>query len=136
MTRGKLVKLDDTDLTVADSAEDVRGRRVLDKNGQEIGKVDALMIDDQEAKVRSLQVGSGGFLGMGKDKTLIPVDAVRRVDEDHVHIDETRERVAGAPPYDPALTYDQSYWGGLYGYYGYGPYWAPGYVYPRYPFYV
>ncbi len=135
-TRGSLVKLGDTDLDVADPAEDVRGRTVLDRNGQEIGEVDGLMIDDRENKVRFLQVGSGGFLGIGKDKALVPVEAVTRIDADHVHIDRTREHVAGSPPYDPDLTYDTDYWGGVYGHYGYTPYWGPGYVYPTYPYYV
>lgn len=134
--RAGLVKLGDTDLTVADPAEDIRGRMVLDRAGDEIGKVDALFIDDQETKVRFLEVSSGGFLGIGSDKVLIPVDAITRIDE-HVHIDQTRQHVAGAPKYDPSLAadYDTDYWGGAYGYYGYTPYWGPGYIYPAYPFY-
>jgi sporulation protein YlmC with PRC-barrel domain len=128
-----LVKLGDTDMTVADPAEDVRGRAVIDRDGQEIGTVDALLIDDRESKVRFLQVGSGGFLGLGEQKVLIPVS--RLVDPDHVHVDQTRDRVAEAPRYDPDLTYETDYWDGLYGYYGYTPYWAPTYAYPAYPYY-
>jgi len=52
-----------------------------------------------------------------------------------VVVDQTRERIAGSPAYDPDLTYDQGYYGGLYGYYGYAPYWGPGYAYPGYPMY-
>jgi len=131
----KLVKLGDTDLTVADPAEDVRGRRVADRNGDEIGTVDALMTDERENRVRFLRVGAGGFLGLGERKFLIPVDAVTRVDRDHVHVDQTRERVVGSPAYDPDLTYDDVYYDDLYGYYGYAPFWGPGYVYPTYPYY-
>jgi len=131
----KLVKLGDTDLTVADPREDVRGRAVVDRHGEEIGTVDALMLDERENKVRFLRVGTGGFLGIGGRRFLIPVDAVSRVDDERVHVDQTRERIVGAPAYDPDLTYDQDYYGGLYGYYGYAPYWGPGYVYPPYPFY-
>ncbi len=63
------------------------------------------------------------------------MDAVTRIDDDHVHVDQTREHITGAPTYDPDLAYDQEYYGGLYGYYGYQPYWGPGYVYPGYPYY-
>jgi hypothetical protein len=42
-----LEKLSDAKLTIGDRKEDIRGRRVMDKNGDEIGKVDALMIDTQ-----------------------------------------------------------------------------------------
>ena len=132
---GALVKLGDTDLTVANEAEDIRGRTVVDRNGEELGHVDALLIDDRESKVRFLRIASGGILGIGETTFLLPVDAVTQITADRVVVDQTRERVAKAPTYDPELTYDREYYGGLYGYYGYGPYWAPGYVYPTYPLY-
>ncbi len=130
-----LIKLGDTDLTVRDPADDVRGRKVVDRNGEEVGTVDALLIDRQEAKVRFLLVGAGGFLGLGERHFLIPVDAVTRIDPDHVHVDQTRERVVGAPAYDPSLAREPTFYEDVYGYYGYAPYWGPGYVYPRYPHY-
>lgn len=134
-TQTRLIKLGDTDFTVADPNEDIRGRKVLDRDGEELGKVDSLMIDDRESKVRFLEVKGGGFLGIGDHTTMIPVDAISRIDEDHVHIDQSRSHVAGAPTYDPALAEDVNYWGGYYGYYGFAPYWAPGYTYPGYPYY-
>jgi len=130
-----LTKLSDTKLTVGDPNEDVRGRKVIDKNGHEIGKVDDLLIDNREHKVRLLQVESGGFLGLGETKVLIPVDAITRITDDEVHINHTREHVAGAPRYDPELANDETNWGGIYGYYGYGPFWGAGYRYPPYPNY-
>ncbi len=131
----RLQKLSDTDLTVAGHSEDVRGRKVLDSAGEEIGTIDDLLIDDRELKVRFLQVASGGFLGLGESKFLIPVDAVRRVGDDAVHISQTRERVAGAPRYDPDLAAEHDL-ADTYDYYGYMPYWGAGYVYPAYPFYL
>lgn len=130
-----LVRLGDTDLTVADPAEDIRGRTVVDTVGREIGEVDGLLIDTQEAKVRLLEVASGGFLGIGKDKTLIPVDAIAKIDGNNVHLGQTSEHVAGAPDYDPSLAADASYFRDLYGYYGVTPFWGMGYVYPAYPYY-
>ena len=92
-----LTTLSDADMTVSDASADVRCRTVPDKAGEEVGEVEALLIDDQESKVRFLQVASGGFLGVGERHVLTPVEAVTRVDADHVHADQTRERVAGAP---------------------------------------
>jgi sporulation protein YlmC with PRC-barrel domain len=129
-----LHKLSDTDFTVADPAEDVRGRKVLDKVGEEIGSVDDLLIDDREKKVRFLRVAAGGFLGLGETTFLIPVDAVTRVTPDAVRVDQTRERVTAGPRYDPDVVREPD-WSSVYGYYGYPPYWGPGYVYPPYPFY-
>ena len=133
-TRAALVKLSDTNLTLANRAEDIRGRDVLDTAGEDIGKVDDLLIDEQEQKVRFLQVSSGGFLGLGATKFLIPVDAITRMTEDAVYISQARERLTGAPRYDPSLV-DERYLSDVYGYYGYSPYWGPDYRYPGYPYY-
>jgi sporulation protein YlmC with PRC-barrel domain len=122
-------------LTTRDHAHDIRHRKVVDASGQDIGEIDALLIDDQEEKVRFLRVASGGFLGMGRSKVLIPVEAIRKIDHDVVHVDQTRERIATAPTYDPELVDDRPYYDSLYGYYGYQPYWGAGYVYPPYPYY-
>jgi sporulation protein YlmC with PRC-barrel domain len=104
-----LVKMGDANLTVADPSEDIRGRKVLDKNGDEVAKVDDLMIDNRENKGRLLQVESGGFLGLGETTGLIPVDAITRITEDQVHISQTREHVARAPRYSPALANGQNF---------------------------
>jgi sporulation protein YlmC with PRC-barrel domain len=127
-----LERLSDTDLTVAQPSQDVRGRKVVDRAGEDLGEVDDLLIDGEEKRVRFLHVASGGFLGLGESKSMIPVDAISSIDEDKVHLDKTREDVAKAPPYDPELTIDAGYWNGVYGYYGYAPFWSPGYVYPGY----
>lgn len=130
-----LEKLSDAHLTVQDPNEDIRGRKVLDKNGDDVGTVQDLLIDGQEHKVRLMQVGSGGFLGIGETTVLIPIDAITRIADNAVHINQTREHVIRAPAYDPALTNDQQYWGNIYGYYGYGPFWDMGYTYPGYPYF-
>lgn len=132
--RTKLRSLGDADLMTRDRAEDIRSRKVVDARGDELGKIDELLIDDDEQKVRFLRVASGGFLGIGQDKVLIPVEAITRITEDVVHVDQTRDRIAGAPKYDPELV-DVEYFRSLYEHYGYTPYWGPGYVYPPYPGY-
>jgi hypothetical protein len=91
--------------------------------------VDDLLLDDQEHKVRFLEVASGGFLGLGVTKLLLPVEAITRIMNDTVYINQSRERVAGAPRYDPTLV-DKRYVSDLYGHYGYPPYWGAGYIYP------
>ncbi len=132
---GNLFRLSETAQTVADPGSDVRGRAVVDSKGDDIGKVDDLLVDDQESKVRFLRVGEGGFLGLGKQHYLVPVDAVVSIDPDRVHISRDRVRLADAPPYDPELADDPAYYAGVYGWWGYTPYWGAGYTYPGYPYY-
>jgi sporulation protein YlmC with PRC-barrel domain len=118
-----LHSLSEANLTEAIPAEDVRGRKVLDRAGEEIGTVDDLIVDNREVRVRFLRVASGGFLGLGETKFMIPVDAITRIADEAVHIDLTRERVAGAPRYDPDIAVNRGYWDSVATYYGYPPYW-------------
>jgi sporulation protein YlmC with PRC-barrel domain len=122
-----LSRLGDHDMTISSSDQDIRGRTVKDKDGQDVGKIDGLLVDDVEQKVRFMEVSTGGFLGFGASSTLIPIEAITRITAEEVHISHTREHVAGAPRYDPQLTViqDASYWSGLYPYYGYGEGTAP-----------
>lgn len=127
---GTMVRLSDSDQLVADPAQDIRGRKVLDRDGDEIGKVGDLLIDTEQKKVRLLRVEHGGLFGIGATPLFIPVEAVERVTDDVVGVDRSRQQVAGAPQYDPELIDEDNYVTDLYGYYGYAPYGAPGYVAP------
>ncbi|MEV6282481.1 PRC-barrel domain-containing protein [Kribbella sp. NPDC051770] len=129
-----LVKLGSTDLVLADPADDIRGRTVVDAAGEKIGKVDGLFLDHDEAKVRLLEVVDGGFLGLGKESRLIPVELVGSVDEDQVVIDRDQQKVVGGPGYDPELTDSPDYFTGVYEYYEIGPFWAPGSIYRQPPY--
>ena len=130
MQQPVLVNLDDTDLTIADPSEDIRGYKVSARDGDDIGKVEGLMIDGNDRKVRFLEVGAGGFLGIGERKFLIPVDAISRVEDDQVYVDRDRQHIIDSPAYDPAIAQKPDFWESTYGYYGYVPYWGSGYAYP------
>jgi sporulation protein YlmC with PRC-barrel domain len=125
-----LYVLGDRGQTVDGSANDVRGREVKDKNGDGIGKVADLLVDDQENKVRFLLVEHGGFLGFGETKSLIPIDAITKITQDEVHVNQSRKQVAAAPGYAPDLVDDRPYHSSVYSHYGYAPYWGAGYMYP------
>jgi uncharacterized protein YrrD len=73
----KLISLNSNRLTVDDPSEDLRGRRVLDQDSVDLGKVNDLYLDERERKVRFLEVSSGGFLGLGGTKFLIPYSCRR-----------------------------------------------------------
>ncbi|MFB9409852.1 PRC-barrel domain-containing protein [Dactylosporangium matsuzakiense] len=137
-TNAQLIKLSDSDQMLADPDADIRGRKVYDDSGDAIGDIDDLLIDVEEYKVRFLRVEHGGILGFGATPSFVPVDAIQEVTDDAVRVGHTNEQIAGAPRYDPEVVGrpdpDDGYWNGVYGYYGYMPYWAPGYVYPAMPY--
>lgn len=131
-THAPLVRLSDTDESVAAGDEDIRGLHVLDTSGQSLGRVDALLVDPKAEKVRLFEVAHGGFLGMGRERSLIPVGAIARIDGEGVHLLNDSDMVAHAPVYDPELveTERDGFYSGAYGYFGLVPYWGVGYVHP------
>ena len=126
-----LVRLSQSGQTVADQRSDVRGRHVVDVNGEDLGHVDDLLLDEHAYKVRFLWVTTGGFLGVGATHVLVPVEEVEHVDDDTVRVCRERERLGDAPGYDPALADDPAYYARVYGWWGREPPGGPGATSPH-----
>ena len=123
--QSKLVKLSDSEFRLVDRAADVRGLGVFDQNGEQMGSVEDLYVDPEERKVRFLDVGAGGLLGLGEKHFLVPVEAVGEVREDRVVVAHKRQKVAGSPLFDADVVPQPAYQDELYKYYGYPPYFHP-----------
>ena len=96
-----LVRLGDSDFVPANPEDDLCGKAVYTIDGKVIGSVEDLYIDRQEREVRFLEVGAGGFLGIGEKHLLVPVEAVTEVAAGRVTIEPGRtERVAGPARFD------------------------------------
>jgi hypothetical protein len=112
------------DAPVPDEAMlDLRGGRVFDRAGVEIGVVDDLLFDEAERRVRLIRLSVRAPLSAQQPHVLVPVEAISRLDGDRVHVDQLRERVISAPLDDPAAPQTPDHWSGLYAYYGYPPFW-------------
>jgi sporulation protein YlmC with PRC-barrel domain len=109
-TGDTLLALSESTVTVADPQADVRGRAAIDETGQEVGEVDDLLVDADEKRVRFLRIKHGGFLGIGAEHFLVPVDAVSRVTEDAVHLERERARLSDVPGYDPKIAERPDYY--------------------------
>ncbi|MEU4428468.1 PRC-barrel domain-containing protein [Actinoplanes sp. NPDC024001] len=113
-----------------DPAEDIRGRRVRDRDGKEIGEVGDLLIDRGRRAVRLLRVDHGGLLGILATPVFVPAEAVVRVAGDAVDIDQSWFQVAAAPEYDPAGADHDRQLADLYAYYCHAPFWLAGHSPP------
>jgi sporulation protein YlmC with PRC-barrel domain len=119
-----LVPLSDTELAIRPE-EDIRGRTALDAAGEEVGNVDELLVEPSARQVRFLRLKGGGILGIGDSTWLVPVEAIRQVGEDAVRLDRSGAEVGGGPTWDPDLERQpEDYYGSIYGYYGYPPFWG------------
>ena len=82
----------ESDFVPANLEDDLRGKDVYDAEGQRVGSVEDLYIDRREREVRFLEVGAGGFLGIGEKRFLVPVEAVVKVSEEWVTIEPDRRK--------------------------------------------
>ena len=70
------------------SADDARGKTVHGRDGDKLGTVDQLILDERTGQVAYVILSTGGFLGLGQSYHPIPWSAFR--------YDETQGGYAGA----------------------------------------
>ncbi|AJE45543.1 PRC-barrel domain-containing protein [Celeribacter indicus] len=84
------------------TAEDLTGQTVYGTNGDEIGEIGDVVLDD-EMKVSQIIVDVGGFLGIGeKQVALDPSQIQLQQDGDNItlHVESTEEELEQMPEYD------------------------------------
>ena len=116
---GTLVPLGDQAESPGGGQQDLRGRRVFDRSGEEIGNVRNLLLDGSNGQIRFLIVAADHTVGTTLREFAIPVDAIARLEPDRLFLEHLRERVLSGPLYDPAQPPPPDYWDGLTAYYGY-----------------
>ena len=92
-----LIKMSDSGFSVKSRESDIRRLGVFNRDGDQIGSVEDFYVDTQEREVRFLEVGAGGFLGLGEKRFLIPVEAVTNFREGGVTVDQSREEDSESP---------------------------------------
>jgi sporulation protein YlmC with PRC-barrel domain len=109
------------------AASTLAGDEVKNSAGEDLGKVDEIMIDIPTGRVAYAVLSFGGFLRMGNKLFAVPWD-VLKVDEDRkcFILDVEKSRLENAPGFDKDNWPDMadSSWGTqIYNYYGRTPYW-------------
>jgi sporulation protein YlmC with PRC-barrel domain len=109
------------------SATTMIGDKVVNGYGEDLGKIEELMIDLENARVGYAVLSFGGLLGIGDKLFAIPLEALRLDAENHRFIlDIDRERLEHAPGFDkdhwPEAD-DLGYRREVFAFYGHDPYW-------------
>lgn len=104
-TRQKAViySLSDSGMKFKDPAKDVRGRDVIGNDGQKLGMIDDLLMDDKHSRIRFIQIAHGGVLGFGQDHFILPVNTITRIEDREVHVARSREDIERESQYLPEL---------------------------------
>jgi sporulation protein YlmC with PRC-barrel domain len=112
------------------SASTIKGDKVVNRAGENLGKIEELMIDLQDGKVAYAVVSHGGFLGIGNKLFSIPWKALTpKLHEHAILLDIPKETLEKAEGFDKdkwPLTREEL--SSAYTYYGYQPYWQTGAV--------
>ncbi len=103
------------------------GSAVRNLNGDDLGKIQELMIDVASGRIAYAVLAYGGFLGMGDKLFAIPWEALmKRSDERQFVLDLDEETLKTAPGFDSdhyPTTADTNWLSDVYTHYGYTPYW-------------
>lgn len=110
------------------SAGTLTGDKVVNLNGEDIGKVEEIMIDINTGHVAYVVVSFGGFLGIGDKLFAVPWTALR-VDTDNkcFVMDAHKDLLKNAPGFDKnnwPETPNGQWYHDVYKYYEQEPYWV------------
>lgn len=108
-------------------AATLQGDKVVNAAGEDLGKLEAIMLDVTTGRIAYAVLSFGGFLGMGAKLFAIPWGALTLDAREHRFIlDVSKEKLENAEGFDkdhwPSMA-DQNWASELHAYYNITPYW-------------
>ncbi len=107
--------------------EPVIGNKVQSLSGDDLGKIEEIMLDYSTGRIAYAVLSFGGFLGMGDKLFAVPWNALTLIEgEDYFLLGVDKEVLENAPGFDDDNWPDFAdlRWGtGLHEHYGTRPYW-------------
>lgn len=112
------------------SASTVKGDKVRNPQGENLGKIEEVMLDSESGRIAYAVLSFGGFMGMGDKLFAIPWEALQLHEEDEEFVlNVDKETLEEAPGFDkdnwPRFA-DRTWGEEIHDYYGYQPYWTSG----------
>ena len=115
------------EITTVLSASTINHTGVENPQGEDLGRIEDLMIDLNSGCVAYAVLSFGGFLGMGDKFFALPWEALKvDTDREKVILDVDKELLKSAPGFDKDNwpdTSEHAWLVDVYEYYGYKPYW-------------
>ncbi len=109
------------------SASTAIGDPVVNAQGEDLGKIEEVMLDVHDERIAYAVLSFGGFLGMGNKLFAVPWSALEIDSENHRFVlDEPKEKLENAPGFDksdwPDMA-DRRFGEQIFDYYGVERYW-------------
>jgi sporulation protein YlmC with PRC-barrel domain len=104
------------------TARSLTGEAVRNAAGEDLGKIEDLMLDLPTGRIAYAVLSFGGFLGMGNKLFAVPWSSMKLDGHEHKFVlDVAKDRLAKAPGFDkehwPDMA-DESWGRSIYQYYG------------------
>ena len=106
----------------SDSALEARAQDVHDRGGREIGTLEDLYVDSDDATARFLIVDVSIALGLDGRRFLIPLEAVGGISAGWMRLNHDPGKIADSPSFEQKAEGDRLYQTAIYRYYDY--FWA------------
>ncbi len=112
-------------------AATLSGDSVVNSTGEDLGKIEAIMLDVTGGRIAYAVLSFGGFLGMGDKLFAVPWSALTLdTDNECFILDVPKERLDSAPGFDkdhwPSMA-DAEWATSVHSYYNTRPYWTEDY---------
>ncbi len=109
------------------AASTIAGDRVRNRTGEDLGKIEEIMLDLQSGRVAYAVLSFGGFLGIGDKLFAVPWESLELNHEEHEFLlDVDKQTLENAPGFDkdnwPDMA-DTSWGSQVHSHYGQEPYW-------------
>ncbi|KIH76003.1 PRC-barrel domain-containing protein [Geoalkalibacter ferrihydriticus] len=114
-------------------ADDLVGSEVLDRNNEKIGEIDKLLVDLQQGKIGYVVMKSGGILGVGTDRYVVPFNAFEgraQITDQMIGekvsltLNRSKDQLRAIPENDiQAVLSDRTQGAEIHQFYGVSPYW-------------
>jgi sporulation protein YlmC with PRC-barrel domain len=109
------------------SAGTLKGDRVRNSAGEDLGKIEEIMLDVPTGRVAYAVLSFGGFLGMGDKLFAIPWEALTLDEREHQFVlNVSRKQLENAPGFDkdnwPDMA-DRTWGTEVHSFYNQRPYW-------------
>ncbi len=109
------------------SAGTITGDTVKNTAGEDLGKIEEIMIDTSSGKVAYAVLSFGGFLGMGDKFFAVPWKSLQLSKDEHAfYLDVPKDKLEKAPGFNKdnwPSSADHQFLSNIYDYYGHERYW-------------
>ena len=109
------------------STSAVIGDSIVNRTGENLGKIEELMLDLEMGRVAYAVLSLDGFPGMNNKLFAVPFEALKLdTTREHFTLDVDKDKLKNAPGFDksnPPKASDRTWGSEVYKFYGYKPYW-------------